>query len=147
VQDWQDRCARLPSAAREEVRRRLGVPPGPLARALREGGWCQADAVLALLRAGRDGDAERLVGRRIMRLPSGMPPWPPLPAPRRERGPDDRRITAVGQCPYRKGGRAKEGWELFRPGRTVAEYLRRGGTRRLLREAVSSGAVSLEGGR
>lgn len=105
----------------------------------------QADVVLLLLRAGGPQHrraVEAIVGSRIKRLLPDVPPAKPRPVQSRGRTGDDRLITYVRKpCPYRRAGDAADRYRHFRVGRTIAQYLAAGGTRRLLREAVSRGWV------
>jgi len=128
-----------------DVRQVLRVPPhSPLSRALETKD--QATVVLALLRAARLPAAEHLVGKPITRVPTLRSLSPPL------RSPDDstldrRTITRVEPNPRLPTTPAWSRYRLFRVGRTLGEFLLRGGRRGDVRLALRRGWISVEGER
>jgi hypothetical protein len=106
----------------------------------------QADLVLALLRGPPTlhAAAEALVGRPIVRLPPVMPkPLPKLPPPPETPLADRRKVLAVAPNPRLPTTPAFHRYREVRVGRTVAQLLRRGVTRKDVREAVRNGWVRL----
>lgn len=113
----------------------------------------QATLVLLLLHAGSSPcrkAAERLVGHPIRRCLPHVPP-DPLPARVTPRSGDARRFTFVldhnplTEHPNNSHNRDFHRFSLFRRGRTIAEYLGRGGSRKHLRMCVRRGWVKVEG--
>lgn len=100
-----------------------------------------------LLALAKDPDRrplEAALGRPVVVLPSGMPRWPPLPVAPPARGPDDRRVLAADPPVARPGSPAAQRLALLRPGATVAQFLKHGGTRRDLRAGLRAGWLRLE---
>lgn len=97
------------------------------------------DLVLALLRGGYLPEAEALAGVPIQ---YGRPAIArPLPVEEPTKGPDDRIIRSVAPNPRLPTTPAFQRYKAFRPGRTIAQCLSRGVTRRDLREALRAGWV------
>jgi len=124
--------------------------PAMLAR-----GLGQADLVLCLLRLRDRHRAARcacelhiaaLVGRPIVLGPPCLRLWRAGPVPVHAEGRDARRrITYVVDAnPRQTGTEAHLRWREYRIGRTVAQLLVRGVTKRDLRKAVRRGWVKVE---
>ncbi len=115
-------------------------------RALAARGLGQADVVLALLRGPEDlhACAEALVGRAIEILPGVDLGRPPPPAAPEVPAADRRRVAAVAPNPRLPTTGSFHRFKHFRVGRTVAQLLTRGVTRRDIREAQRNGWVRLE---
>lgn len=140
--------ASLPGSVCALVRAKLSLPPDrSLLRALQEGGYGAADVVWCLLPAPGPLalDALSALGVRVTVLPPAMPPAVPLPVTRPPAEGDGRRIASVERNPRLPTTPAFARYQEFRPGRTVAECLQRGVTRKDLREAAQNGWVKLEG--
>lgn len=107
-----------------------------------EKGLGQADLVLALLRGDTPSlhaAAEELVGKAIQQLPPQ--PSRPLPAPvaKPEEPPADRRrVTRVGPNPRLPTTPSFQRFRLIKVGLTVGQLVRRGVTRRDIREALAN---------
>jgi hypothetical protein len=102
------------------------------------------DLVLVLLRAGLVADAEVVAGCPIQYGPSPrLRPLPLAPSPPSRPDPDARRITQVVPNPRLPTTPSWGRFRCLRPGMTVAQALRRGVTRRDLREAVRRRWVEL----
>lgn len=106
-------------------------------------GFMQADVVLAALRVNSRESlalAAKVLGRPITRCAPALraKPLPPA-AP----GPERAKLVRVAANPYLRGSGAHTTYALLRLGRSVEEYLARGGTRRVLRRAVRRGWVEL----
>lgn len=104
-------------------------------------GLCQADVVLALLRMDLLTEAERLVGRRITHCPSGLRTGK-TPVLRAEVRPDPV-ILSVVENPRAPGSRARECFEAFRVGFTIAQARLRGARRRDVRAALKHGWITM----
>lgn len=119
---------------------------GDLFQHLQEAHLTQADVVLALLKDGRPHmreAAEAIIGAPIKVGHSTVPP-PPSPVRLPPRTGDERRFTKVAANPRLPTTDSAMRYRLMRPGRTIAEFLRRGGTRRDIREALRAGWVEIE---
>lgn len=115
----------------------------PLYEELVTRGLGQADVVLELLRLSLLPEVEALIGHPIVRLPARQTrPWPE--APRRLPTPDDRRIVSVGRNPRLPTTPSFQRFKLFRPGVTLGSAVRRGATRKDIREALRSGWIRVE---
>lgn len=121
---------------------------GSLYNQLDQAGLGQAEVVMALIADGRPQmrhAAEAVIGARIQRLRSGMPP-PPSPVLPPARTGDARRFTfVVRPNPRLPSTHSHTRFQAFRTGRSVEDFLKRGGTRRDLREALTARWVTLEG--
>lgn len=122
----------------------------PMDQLLADRSLGHADVVLALLRGPRrlHREAERLVGQPIKRLPPvTMRPWPKAPPPS-ELSPADRRVvTRVGPNPRLPTTDSFQRYKVFRVGRTVEQLLKRGITRKDIREMERGGHVHFREGR
>lgn len=131
------------SAATQEMRRAFRLPGLlPLFDELHERGYGQADLCLELLHTNLLPEVEALIGRPIVRGPPPITGYVPGPCEHRERGPDDRRVTHVARNPRLPTTPAFQRFREFRPGVTISSLLRRGVTRRDIREAVSNDWVA-----
>jgi len=109
----------------------LGGLPGPLRDAVAEqlgGGqvFCEADLAVALLRVGTPEAldyAGDVLGIRITRCPSGIPPWPPKPVRRKATGP---RVVSVVANPCLPTTQAWQRFRLVRVGMTEDQLRARG---------------------
>lgn len=103
----------------------------------------QADVVLELLRLDLLPEVEALIGHPIVRLPARITrPYPT--APRRPPGPDDIRVLTVARNPRLPTTPSFFRYQQFRPGVSVASLLKRGVTRKDIREARRSNWVTFE---
>lgn len=115
----------------------------PLYEALHSRGFSQADVVLVLLRLTLFPEVEALIGHPILRLPARpVKPWPQ--AVRRPPGPDDRRIISVARNPRLPTTPSFQRYKLFRPGSTLGGAVKRGVTRKDIREAIKNQWIQLE---
>lgn len=140
------RIASLSAASEAALRQSFSIPPSEkwLFKSLQQRHLTQADVVLVLLRSGGPAglnDAEMLIGRAIEALPAReCLPLPPLP--RAEMTPDDRiMVLRVGPNPRLPTTPAFQRFKEFRPGRSVAQLLKRGVTRKDIREMTRARAV------
>jgi hypothetical protein len=102
----------------------------------------QADVVLELLHLSLLPEVEALIGHPIQKLPPRPPkPYPLLP--RRKPSPDDRRIISVVQNPRLPTTPSFYRYQYFIPGQTLGSALRRGATRRDIREAFKNNWVTV----
>lgn len=109
---------------------------------LEDAGWTQADLVVELLHLDLIPEVEALIGHPITKCPGFK--YKPLPIlPRPEPGPDDRRVKTVVRNPRLPTTPAFQRFQLIRPGVTLASLLRRGLTRRDIREALREGWMEL----
>ena len=109
-------------------------------------GLCQADIVLALLRGPERFHPciESLVGRPVQRLPGvQIRPLPTTVTPEVPAA-DRRRVLSVAPNPRLPTTPSFQRFREFRVGRTVAQLLRRGVTRKDIREALEHSWVTLE---
>jgi hypothetical protein len=122
-------------------------PDGPvLSWALARVGASQADVVLALLRRGEPlyrQAAERLVGRPIRYCPPCLRPAAP-PVQGDDTTADARRITFVSKNPRMPTTGAFYRYKIFREGQTIGSFIRRGGTRRDVRQAIGNGWIRVQ---
>lgn len=122
---------------------------GDLGGDLSRAGLGQADLVLALMSVGTPGAMAMvcsLLAGRFTLCPPFVPPRTPLRVRPSALTPDEAcRVAAVNtQNPRLPTSPAAQRFREFRPGRTVAQLLRRGVTRRDLREARRHNWVSFE---
>jgi len=114
--------------------------------ALRARGLSQADVVFSLLRHNAPWAVkavETLIGRPITILPPAVPPRTPKPATIPPRVGDRRIIVKVERNPRLPTTDSFQRYRELRPGRTLEQCLRRGVTRKDLREAMRSGWVEV----
>ena len=103
---------------------------------LEDAGWQQADIVVTLLRSNLLPDVELIMGKRIERC-KGFEGYIPLPiAPPRSISPDDRKVTWVARNPRLPTTPSFQRFQEIKVGLTVSALLRRGVTRRDIREAL-----------
>jgi len=146
---YRDVIARLPATDALCAARALKIPPvcsTNLYPELERAGLGQADLVLALLRAGRHSSVEMLIGKPITVLPPQASPVRNLPLPRRERGPDEKRIRIRVKDNPLKIPTARARFETLRRCSTVESYLARYPTwraRRDIREWSAAGWVEV----
>lgn len=115
----------------------------PLYDELHAAGLGQADIVLELLRLDLIPEVESLIGKPIAHLPlRPIKPYPPLP--RRAPGPDDRRIKSVVRNPRLPTTDSFQRFKNFRPGFTLGYAVKRGTTRKDIREALKNNWIELE---
>jgi hypothetical protein len=112
-------------------------------------GMGQADVVLELLRINRRPalrHVEPLVGRPITRCPPVLALFlAPSAVVAKRRSGDDRRVTrVVKHNPRLPTTKSFYRFQEFKKGRTIAELLRRGVTRRDLRNALRKKWISVE---
>lgn len=110
-------------------------------------GWSQADLVLCLLRVDTTQSlaaASRLVGRPITYCPPVLVRRLP---PSALRTGDMRRVTRVSGNPRVAKTDAHRRFAEIRPGRTIAQLISRGVTRRDIREALRRKWMRLENAR
>lgn len=102
---------------------------------LEDAGWTQADLVVELLRLDLIPEVEALLGHPITRCPGYK--YRPLPVLPRDESPDARRVrSVVPDNPRLPSTPSYQRFALIRPGQTVGSLLRRGLTRRDIREAL-----------
>lgn len=129
--------------ATEEMRGAFQLPGVlPLFDELHERGYGQADLCLELLHSSHLPEVEALIGHPIKRGPPPITGYVPGPCERREPGPDDRRVTRVARNPRLPTTPAFQRFREFRPGVTISSLLRRGVTRKDIREAVNNDWVA-----
>lgn len=117
-------------------------PPLPLYDSLSRAGLGQADVVLELLRLDLIPEVEALIGHPITRCPTRV--YRPLPlAPRAAPGPDDRRVLSVVRNPRLPTTDSFQRFRLIQPGTTISSLLKRGVTRKDLRECARNSWVVL----
>lgn len=114
---------------------------GSLYDELEDAGWTQADLVVELLRLDLIPEVEALVGHPITHCPGYK--YKPLPLPARASSPDDRRVTNVVRNPRLPTTDSFHRFALIRPGQTVGSLLRRGVTRKDIREALRNNWMEL----
>ena len=125
----------------------FNLPPQPGVRLFTHLHLRQAAVVLTLLRTNDQTcrrAAERLSGVTIKRLRSAVPPYPPLPVRHTPRSGDMRRFTFTVKENPNHHLKARQRFDLIRPGKTIEDYLAQGGTRRHLRECLRAGYVRIE---
>jgi hypothetical protein len=108
---------------------------GDLFDELQQSGYGQADLCLELLRLNLIPEVEVLIGKPIQRVP-GFSHCVPLPVVPRVETPDDRRVVSVVRNPRLPTTPSFHRFQLFRPGVTIRSLLKRGVTRRDIREAA-----------
>lgn len=140
--------AALPYDVRAHLRSRFTLPgDASLYSGLHAAGLGQADVVMELLRLGTPAAHEGialLVGRPVTVLPPAVPPRIPLPVRPRAKEPDDRVVLSVGRNPRLPTTPSFQRYRLIQAGLSVAQLLKRGVTRRDLRELTSGGHIQLE---
>ena len=103
----------------------------------------QAEVVLLLLKLERLGAVELLIGKAIQRLPPVvMRPWPVCPVSETPAA-DLRKVTRVSRNPRLPTTPSFQRFRQIVPGRTVSQLLKRGVTRKDLREALNNGWMEL----
>lgn len=140
------RVSAMRSHERKLVAEEFGVRQDPAGMAqdlarLRIG---QAEVAMLLLSVDEVDAVERVCGVRVRRMRSGVPPRTPRPAKVAPRQADDRRLAYVRDFPDVRDRRPPR-FEHARLGRTVAALVKRGVTRRDLRNWIRDGHVRLEG--
>lgn len=136
----------LDRASRAALRRYLNLGPrDSLRSALVRHTYGPADVCLALLRCGLIAQAEAVAGVRLRRLPPDPRLRPSLARPTvAERGSNpDPVVTRVGPNPRLPTTDAYQRYRRIAVGMTVSQLLRRGVTRRDLRELSRAGHVEL----
>lgn len=123
---------------------RLGLSDNlPLYEELMLAGYGQADVVLELLRLDLLPEVEALIGHPIQRLPARpVRPYPPLP--RRAPSPDDARVLSVVRNPRLPTTPSFLRFQEFRPGVSISSLIKRGVTRKDIREARKNNWVTFE---
>lgn len=102
----------------------------------------QADVVLKLLHLRLRNEAETLIGRPVMRCPPD-PRLHPKPYPQRLRTEDERTVVVtVAHNPRLPTTPSFQRYKAFRKGASVAQLIKRGVTRKDLREARQAGWVT-----
>lgn len=105
------------------------------------GHLCAADVVLALLRGDRLRSAELIVGKPVERLPPDTRLRPePYPAPCYPNGATVR-VSRVSRNPKLPTTAAFQRYRQIKVGMTEEQLVRRGVTRRDIRQAVRDGHV------
>lgn len=150
---YKKAVSQMPWAVQLMLRHHFSLPIDqhkPLFPLLEQANLTQADVVLVLLRDGRPEMVEQvtvLTGVEVQHCPPWMPPDRPAPVSGPAREGDRRRFTHVGANPRLPTTPAFQRYKHFKVGRTVADFLRRGGTRKDLREALRAGWVEMEDSR
>lgn len=104
----------------------------------------RVDIVLALLRGGHTIEAEDLAGCPIQYgRPARYRPLPPYVPPPNIHPLDDKVIVQLAPNPRLPTTDAWYRYRLLKPGQTVAQAIRRGVTRRDIREAIQNNWVTL----
>lgn len=123
---------------------RLGLADDlPLYDELARARYGQADVVLELLRLDLIPEVEALIGHPITRAPYSPPREPP-PRPRPPRLADDRCVVAVARNPRLPTTPSFQRFQEFKVGVPISSLLRRGVTRRDIREATRNAWVTFE---
>lgn len=132
---------------KSRIRLYFGLRRGTLSYTLREKGLGHADLVLCLLRLNSPASihfAELLVGKPIVYGPSFRLSWPSNGKPSVFADRTPRVVYVVDENPRLNKTKAKARFDHFRVGRTLAQLIARGVTRRDIRKAERRGWVKFQ---
>lgn len=138
LEKYRTAVRQLPTPVQSAVTSYFGLPGDDLYEELVQIGASQADIVLAILHTEPPNmvtGIQSLVTGNYSVLPPTMQLTPlPYPKPVSPSGPDARRVLMVAPNPKLPTTDAHQRFRLLRPGLSVAQLLRRGVTRRDIRE-------------